>query len=251
MSALMACLRRWYVFVPVLVLGSLLAWQTYDTYPETWRSSTAVVVLAPTPDSEEVFDNTYLTTGGARFMATVLADNLESTNTRAQIAARGGTAAYTTSVDRYFSIVEVEVVGTSAEQVVATADAVVAEAAPLTEEIQREAAAAEGSYFVAARAVPTNEPTLERPGRSRNVAVLVLGSAALAGVLSLAVDAALNARRRRRRGREEPAMETDFDNDSNDFFEGLESRSPTTATLSDGEAAGSRTRRSVLSRDGR
>ena len=204
-SIMGACLRRWYVTLPVLALTGWFAVQAYEAVPSEYTSTVSVVVLPSNVVQEEVEgappqpDNPYSGSGGPRFAAAVLARNINTEAYRERIGlgdAEGVT--FEASASQQQPIIRIDAVAPTPEEVLTTLDAVVAQADEVLVEFQTQAGAVAPDLFRLAPAVPADRVEDVTPSRFRTAgAIAVLGGLVAAG-LAAGVDALARLRRDRR-----------------------------------------------------
>ncbi len=204
-----ACVRRWYLTVPMLLVVGLLAFQAYSAVEPLYTSSRSVVVLpsldetaAQAAEEEEVEpddeDNPYSGQGGSRFAVAVLKRNINSTAFEDRLDLEKGveqTFEAESSDDQ--PMIHVVATAPTDQAVYALLDRVVRESAVVLDEFQAEAGAPEITRYRIAPAVPAGPVEDATPSRVRSAgAIMVLGGG-LVAALVVGVDALLNRRRRR------------------------------------------------------
>lgn len=205
-----ACVRRWYLTVPMLLVVGLLAFQAYSAVEPLYTSSRSVVVLpsldetaAQAAEEEEEVepddeDNPYSGQGGSRFAVAVLKRNINSTAFEDRLGLEKGveqTFEAESSDDQ--PMIHVVATAPTDQAVYALLDRVVRESAVVLDEFQAEAGAPEITRYRIAPAVPAGPVEDATPSRLRSAgAIMVLGGG-LVAALVVGVDALLNRRRRR------------------------------------------------------
>lgn len=204
-----ACVRRWYLTVPMLLVVGLLAFQAYSAVEPLYTSSRSVVVLpsldetaaqAAEEEEEEVEpddeDNPYSGQGGSRFAVAVLKRNINSTAFEDRLGLEKGveqTFEAESSDDQ--PMIHVVATAPTDQAVYALLDRVVRESAVVLDEFQAEAGAPEITRYRIAPAVPAGPVEDATPSRLRSAgAIMVLGGG-LVAALVVGVDALLNRRR--------------------------------------------------------
>lgn len=215
-----ACVRRWYLTLPLLLVVGLLSFQAYAGVEPLYTSSRSVVVLpslekdaadaladeAPLPDDES---NPYSGQGGSRFAVAVLARNINSAAFKERLGLpKGVEQTFEADSSENQPMIHVTATASSEQGVHSLLDRVVEESAVVLDEFQAEAGAPEVSRYRIAPAVPAGPVEDATPSRLRSAgAIMVLGGG-LVAALVVGADALL-ARRRRRK--EEAAATTSGD----------------------------------------
>lgn len=196
-----ACLRRWWVTVPVVALTAALAMNAYSAVAPVYGSSVSVVILPalpnPSSDGGEDARNPYASSGGPRFAAAVLSRNINGSEYRNRIGLpEGSTVTFESTVATQQPIMRIDATGPTPESVLEVLDAVAAEAEVVLGEFQAAAGAEPSTWYRTAPAVPASEIEDVTPSRFRTAGAVMAVGAALAAALATAVDALINRRRR-------------------------------------------------------
>lgn len=205
-----ACVRRWYLTVPMLLVVGLLAFQAYSAVEPLYTSSRSVVVLPSLdetaaqaaerggedePDDE---DNPYSGQGGSRFAVAVLKRNINSTAFEDRLdLAKGVEQTFEAESSDDQPMIHVVVTAPSEQAVYALLDKVVAESAVVLDEFQAEAGAPEVTRYRIAPAVPAGPVEDATPSRLRSAGAIVVLGGGLVAALVVGADALLTRRRRR------------------------------------------------------
>lgn len=200
-----ACLRRWWVTLPILALTGYLAAASYQAVEPVYTSSASIVVLpGVSPDdseSEEEADsfNPYSGSGGGpRLAASVLSRNIDGSAFRDRLGlAEAPDLTWEASTADQQPIVTIDVTGPTPEIVLDVLDRITAEAAEVLIEFQSNAGASEGAGYRAASAGPSDMVDDVTPSRLRTAGAIAVVGAGLAAGFAAGVDALLTARRRR------------------------------------------------------
>lgn len=208
LGVLRACLRRWYVFLPIVVLT---AWLARDQYQQAKPQYTATASVVIAPSSELVYNRGRQTdTGlvvtspfnggdGPRVLAGLLARALNTTTVRQQLLPTGG-AALTASrnVQEDATVVNLQVVTADAATDAKSLEAVRAGVNDVLAKLQYDAGAPEGQLYNAVSGGPVDPPLVAYPDRVRGVVAIALAGLLLAVVLSVVAQALLTGRRRKK-----------------------------------------------------
>jgi len=208
-TAALICLRRWYVFLPVLLVAITLAFSAAGDSTATYTAEGQLVVL---PDAsglagrtdappDTVSANPYARVGGARLLAAVLKNNLVGAQTRQAITQAGGLPGYTAVVDPDYPIITVSAVGSTPRQAQRTVDRVVRAADPLTRQLQEDVSAPTSELYAATRSTPTTIVAVASASGVKVAITYIILGLAVAGVLAVLTDVVLaQMSRRARRG---------------------------------------------------
>lgn len=200
-------LRRWFVVVPVLALAAWLLIGTVQDPEQEFTTSAAVMVVSP-PDrqkGEGVDQNPYDSIGSERTLARVVAENLNSSLVRSQVASQGLLSGYEVETSRDTPILSIEAVGPDAQSTIATVDAVVTAAPDIVTQVQDNVGAPDATRYLITRISPTNAASAEVVGQNRRLGAILVGAGVLAVFLAVVVDAGIGLAQRRRRGATAPA----------------------------------------------
>lgn len=211
-----ACVRRWYVTLPVLALAIVGAYKAYESVAAEYSSSVSIAVLpaapvptpTPTPGAEKTPapENPYAGSGGPRFAAAVLARNINTGTYRAQIGVTDRPdVTFTATASTQQPMIKIDATGPTAESVLDTLDRVTGQAGVVLNEFQTSAGAPQETLYRLAIAVPADTVTDITPSRWRNAGALIAVGLAAAATLATALDVALRRRRAARGGRRKAA----------------------------------------------
>ena len=198
------CLRRWYVFLPVLAISGYFAMQAYQQVEPLYSASTSIVILpsqplpgAPDEADTLTLDNPYAGSGGPKLAAAVLAKNIDSSTFRDRLGLTpDDTSIFESTVAQTQPIITVDATASSPEAVISTLGAVTIAARVVLDDFQAVAEAPEAKRYLVAAAVPPSAATDVTPSRWRTAGAILVVGAGLAALLAVALDAALRARRR-------------------------------------------------------
>ena len=207
LGVMRACLRRWYVFLPIVLLT---AWLARDQYQQAQPQYTATASVVIAPSTELVYNRGRQTeTGlvvttpfngseGPRVLAGLLARALNTATVRQQLLPAGGAALTATrNVQEDSTVVNLQVVAADATTDAAALEAVRAGANDVMARIQYDAGAPEGQLYSAVSGGPVDPPLVAYPDRVRGVVAIALAGLLLAVVLSVVAQSLLAGRRRR------------------------------------------------------
>jgi hypothetical protein len=199
-----ACLRRWYVTLPLVALTALFAYQAYESVEPEYTASRWIVILpsleqdnlapAPTQADAEVEppSNPYSGQGGSRFAVAVLTRNLNSTAFHARIEPRlAGRGTFEADAANEQPLIEIVAVAPREEDVYSILDAVVEEAAVVLHEVQMSANAPTETHYRIAPAVPAGPAEDATPSRFRVAGAIAVVGSGLSMILAVASDGLL------------------------------------------------------------
>lgn len=211
-----ACLRRWYITLPLLLLVGFFSYRAYASVDPLYTASRSVVVLPSLPEPTEVLldeddaeataevDNPYSGQGGSRFAVAVLARNINSLAFEERLGLDPDIEqSYEASTSAQQPMIHLTAVAPSPEAVYNLLDDVIGEAAIVLDAFQAEAGAPEITRYRIAPAVPAGPVEDATPSRMRAAAAIAVLGAGLVAAIVVGGDALL-ANRRRRRSTVEP-----------------------------------------------
>jgi hypothetical protein len=195
--------RRWYLMVPITVVGLLAGGYLYTSVPVTYESqssvslldSTAVAKLAPT------YGNPIANAGGSLVVtADVLIRTLQSTDAAKSLAGMGVTDRYAVGFAAQASgpLVGLSVTGTDRAKVLKETATLTGFAGEQLQALQAAAQVAPQYYVKAAPIVLPQAPVSQMKARYQRVAGVIIAATALAFFLSFATESWALARRRRK-----------------------------------------------------
>jgi len=208
-TVLKACLRRWYVFLPALLLASWFSWSQVQSIPPTYLATSSATVAGPAlvpggAPGEIVEVNPFERLGGSlTATGSVMVSVMNSAPRREAYVEEGVTAAY--EVDQDDAVIYFDVTGDDPDEVLASA-------ARLPELLDIELARLQGRAVEAPesriRAVTLTVPTSadeDTVAGIRLLAVLLALGLVLAVALALVADALAQQLARRRAETDAPA----------------------------------------------
>lgn len=206
LGVLRACVRRWWVFLPVVGLTAWLCWQQFQqARPE--YTSTAAVVVAPSPDlvisrGRQANDGPPVITPfnggeGPRVLAGLLVSALNTSTVRQQLLPAGGAALLASrDVQQDATVVNLQVVAEDAGSDAAALAAVRAGVNDVVHQVQLQAGAPQDQLYDAVPGGPVDPPLVAYPDRVRGVVAIALAGMLAAVVLSVLAQSLLRGRRK-------------------------------------------------------
>jgi hypothetical protein len=205
-----ACIRRWFVFWPLVLVALWYSNQQYAAVKPVYYSS-AVVGFAPVPARAElpianglIPRNGLLDVGGAPLIANMTAIGLSDPSVRSQVMADGGASDYTAKIFAKpeaageIPLVMIEATEQDPTLALLTVQHVVMEANPLLQRLQQAANVPPDQMVTPFLVSPPSTPTAGMPSRIRysiGVGLAGFGVAVLAALLADMVIKRWRARR--------------------------------------------------------
>ncbi|MFI9002053.1 O-antigen ligase family protein [Streptomyces sp. NPDC053541] len=195
--------RRWYVMVPMTLLGLLAGGYLYTTVPVTYESQSQLALLnssrvaRPAPS----YGNTLAYASGSLIgTADVLIRALQSAETVQELRGHGITDEYGVdfAAQAEGPLLTLTVKGEDRERVLAETRRLTDYAAEQLKELQEQARVPDGYYVQSARIVPPQKPVSQPKSRYQKVAAVLVVCVAGGFVLAFVVDTWAAARRRAR-----------------------------------------------------
>jgi hypothetical protein len=191
-SVVRACLRRWYVFIPLLIVtGVMCVVQFQDAVPQYTRGASYLVVApAATADSTQT-PNPLASASNA---VEALVTRLNAPDVASEVAKVDPTSAATAVAAPKGTIILLSVVGSSPEGTASALEVYSGVANAAFIELQRSVNAPTDNYF---QLVPLSGTGLsaDYPTRSRSVGLIAVGGLALSALVTQLVDAIVLRRR--------------------------------------------------------
>ena len=199
-EAVVVAFRRWYVLVPTLVIGVIVALSLANSVAPVHQATATIQYLRPSVDLNE--DTTTLDLQSnpyfdLRSLAVATELSATSEDLRAQLRDEGNDADYTFEVDRREPIVRIATQSTSAESAISTLDALV-EFAENEARIRQEQLDVAEEFFVIADVVSQDTLTsIDLTSRTRARVLFLAVAIVIALGAAVAVESVIGALRRR------------------------------------------------------
>lgn len=188
--ALRVLLRRWIVVVIGAALSLGAAAYFYMSTDPTYRAAASILLLLPPGAQDEEADGSpflYLPSG-LDTLARVVGSGAQSTTFAEDLAARGLASTFEVTVERASPIIDIEVEGQDAENVLATRDVLVAALEDELARVQQEEEVPE-VQTARSRVFAADEAAIESGGdRQRAALAAVAAGGVLTVVAALALD---------------------------------------------------------------
>jgi hypothetical protein len=201
-----ACLRRWYVTVPLLLVTAGFAAQSYRTVEPVYSGTVSLVVLpslkqangAQTESEDTSGRNPYSGQGGARFAVAVLARNVNSPAFRSRLGlAPTSTELVQAETGSQQPIIQIDAQSSTPEAVYSLLDRASEQAGVVLNEFQAEAGAPADTRYRIAPGVPAGGVVDVTPSRLRVSGAIAVVGFGLAAALATVLDIVLMQRRKR------------------------------------------------------
>jgi hypothetical protein len=209
-----ACIRRWFVFLPLLVVALWFSNQQYAAVKPVYYSS-AVVGFAPAPSRAElpiadglIPRNGLLDVGGAPLIANMTAIGLSDPSVRSQVTTDGGVPDYTAKIFAKpeaageIPLVLVEATEQDPTLALLTVQQVVTQANPLLQRLQQAANVPPDQMVTAFLVSPPSTPTAGMPSRIRYSVGVGLAGICVAVLAAVLADMLVKWWRARRRSKQ-------------------------------------------------
>lgn len=215
-DVLKTCARRWFVFIPLLVVTILIAYSNYSGVKPVYFGNVSVGLTAPSTKIQQssstapvtVNSNGLVDAGGVSYLASLLSMAMNESGTKSTVREQGGTVGYNAKVFTQTTGVPVPILvisasGTSAVAVQRTLQLAVGQAEPVLQSVQGDAGVPNTSRYRALSPSEVPVPGGGFPSRTRQAVATILGGLLVSVVLTVAADAVIQyiLRRRRLRGR--------------------------------------------------
>ncbi|GAA4471111.1 hypothetical protein GCM10023094_01160 [Rhodococcus olei] len=213
-----SCARRWYVFVPLMLIVGWISYTVYSGVKPTYYASVAIGFAPPSvlpPDVGEVRRNGLVDAGGAPLIANLLAIGLRDPAVVQQVVAAGGLPVYTSKVMELpppigqLPLVMVEVTNPDPAAVTKTLELVAAQGDVTLRTLQRNAGVPEDRMVALFPVQAPSVPVAGMPSRVRSTGAIFIAGTGFAVVAAVLVDLVVVRRRERKRLRAERAAESD------------------------------------------
>ncbi|MGO1973133.1 MAG: hypothetical protein ACTH2Q_09265 [Propionibacteriaceae bacterium] len=207
LGILKICVRRWFVFLPLVLIGVIVADQLADDTKPEYESAVRVVAIAPAAEQPRVAEgkvqpvNPYLGSGGARLLLSTVGERLQTNSARTTVETGGGVDDYEMVIARTSDVLSFETISESrpaARQTSTTlGELAIAEAQVIQEE-----AGVQPELFLQVRLMyPVDLPT-ELPSAAMKVRIFGMGAGlAVAAAAAVLVEGLVIALRRWRTSR--------------------------------------------------
>lgn len=207
LGILRICARRWFVFLPLVLIGVIVADQLADGTKPEYESAVRVVAIAPAAEQPRVAEgkvqpiNPYLGSGGARLLLSTIGERLQTNSARTAVEAGGGERDYEMVIARTSDVLSFETVSESRPAARQTS-VTLGELAIAEAQVVQEEAGVQPELFLQVRLMyPVDLPT-ELPSAAMKVRIFGIGAGlAVAAAAAVLVEGLVIAFRRWRTAR--------------------------------------------------
>lgn len=202
-----SCVRRWYIFCPIVLIGALFAYHAYTSTKPVYYSNAVVGIAAPSSQVVQASDgfvvprNGLLDSGGATLITNMAALALRDSSTIAQVVAAGGAGDY---IARMFPgpenaqplpLIMIEASEPDPELAIKTVDTVVTQSQPVLRDLQQQAGVPIDQMVTSLTVSPPSAPVAGTPSRMRTTIVIVAIGLAVGILVAVGVDVILLRRK--------------------------------------------------------
>ena len=208
-----SCARRWYIFLPLLLVAAGFSYHAYTSVQPVYYSS-AVLGISPPPTRVDHVEagvalprNGLLDIGGAPLIANMTAVALREPSVVDQIVAAGGLPHYVSEMfpvpatSPQLPLVWIEVTDPDPEAVTKTLELLIAQSDATLREVQQNARVPSDQMVTSFVVSPPSTPAMGMPTRMRSTIAIFVAGAALTVLLTVVLDVLLTrigARRRQK-----------------------------------------------------
>ena len=209
-DVLRACARRWYIFLPLMLLTSLFAYDSYTSAKPVYYQQ-AVIGLAPQnvragygPGPNPV--NGVLEIGGPSLLANMATFGFQDPAVGEKVVAAGGVWNYKVSMfpgpgnAPPLPMLLIETTQPNGDTTAKTIDSRLAQSDEVLKNVQRKAGVPESELVGALVLSRPGKPVGGMPSRVRSTASIFIGGLGVSILLSVVADVLLSRRRARRDG---------------------------------------------------
>jgi uncharacterized protein involved in exopolysaccharide biosynthesis len=230
-----ACVRRWYVFVPILVLAVGGGYTLASSRPASYQAAGTITLYYTKPATLPVApgvvqldpraQNPLFTTGGVGLLITSIVADMQSREVQLLVAHQGHTSTFTVAEDRNNNnLIGVAVTGSDPRDVFATAAATMALTDQRLVALQTRAKAPTDSQYRIFTISPATVVTEKLPSKVKLIGAVTGLGVLLGAAISLLLEGAAN-RRKRSLGLDSPEPFVDLLGDISALQTGSKSRS--------------------------
>lgn len=201
-----ACVRRWYVFLPLLLVTLGLSYHFYSAVKPVYYSN-AVVGLAPpnsklwqAPNGEPVPLNGLLEAGGPTLLANMAVLGMKDPSVAARVVAAGGGPNYTAKMfptsnnAPQLALIMVESTESDPQVSAKTVSAAVGQVDPVLKSLQQQAGVPPNLMVNALAASPPSPPIAATPSRTKSAVTTMIGGLIVTVIAVVAADVVLSRR---------------------------------------------------------
>jgi hypothetical protein len=204
-----SCIRRWYVFLPLLAVVAGYSHSIYNSAIPVYYSQ-AVIGLAP--PSDKIYDyepgvpqarNGLIDIGGAQLVANLTAMGLKQPSVVDRVVAAGGLPSYDSKMFpvpgnmQQMPLIMLEITDPNQAEVSKTLDLVISQAEVTLRTLQKQAQVPDSEMVTPFVVAPATPPAAAMPSRMRSTIATFVAGAGLSILLTVLFDVFMNRRRYR------------------------------------------------------
>jgi hypothetical protein len=217
-----SCARRWYVFVPLLLIAVWFSYSVYSSVKPVYYSQAVIGIAPPSSRVDDVAPgvplprNGLLDIGGAPLITNLAVVGLSEPSVVDRVVAAGGLPHYgakmfpVPATMQQLPLIVVEVTDPDPAAVSKTLELVVAQAEVSLRTLQHQAEVPDDQMMTPFVVSPPGTPSAGMPSRTRSTIAIFIAGAGLSVLATVLVDVLLSrykARRRQRLGSAEVRAE--------------------------------------------
>lgn len=206
-----SCARRWYVFLPLLLITAWFSYGNYNAVQPVYYSQAVIGFAGPSARVEyaeagtPISRNGLLDVGGADLLANMTSLGLREPAVVDAVVAGGGLPDY---ISRMFPtpagvgpipLVMIEETNSNPAAVTRTLELVVAQAAETVENLQKQARVPQDQMATPLIVMPPSAPAAAMPSRARSTVAIFVAGAGLTVIATVLADILLSRLTSRRR----------------------------------------------------
>jgi hypothetical protein len=214
----MICIRRWYVFLPFILLAVLSSVLVFVLAKPSYYSNAVITISLPNTQVQSadpgigVARNGLIDVGGAMLVTNMIAASLTDSSVQAQVAASGGKTNYEAKMfpvpfnAGQIPLVLVDATESDAASAAKTVELAAAQAGPVVRMLQQRAGVPEDQMVQAVVVSPPSPPAKGSSGRLKATIAISLIGVAAAVLAAVGVDVLLMRRNARNDPRRPSSM---------------------------------------------
>jgi hypothetical protein len=222
-DVLRSCARRWYVFLPLLLIVGWFSYSVYSSVKPVYYSNAVIGFTPPSsrvdnaPQGVAIPRNGLLDAGGASMLANMTVLGLKQPAVVDRVVAAGGQDNYISKMfpvpatTQPLPLIMIETTESTPADVTTTLELVIAQADGTVQNLQKQALVPNEQMVRAFVVSPPGAPVAAAPSRMRSTIAIFVAGAGLVVLGTVLLDALLTrykARRRQRRASAEVGAET-------------------------------------------
>ena len=204
-----SCLRRWYVFLPLLLIATWFSYSVYSSVKPVYYSQAVIGISPPSTKvanpaaGAEIPRNGLLDIGGAQLIANMASIGLREPSVVDRVVAAGGLPDYNSRMFPgpanmgQLPLIMIEATNADPAAVTKTLELVIAQADVNFRSLQQQGRVPEDQMVAPFVVSPPSTPTAGMPARTRSTVAIFVAGAGLSVLLTVVVDVLLSRRKSR------------------------------------------------------